>query len=24
VGGGKLVAVAKDVDGNMLGLIQMP
>jgi predicted enzyme related to lactoylglutathione lyase len=24
VGGGKLVAVAKDVDGNMVGLIQMP
>jgi predicted enzyme related to lactoylglutathione lyase len=24
VGGGKLVAVAKDMDGNMLGLIQMP
>jgi predicted enzyme related to lactoylglutathione lyase len=24
VGGGKLVAAAKDVDGNMVGLIQMP
>jgi predicted enzyme related to lactoylglutathione lyase len=24
VGGGKLVAVAKDMDGNMVGLIQMP
>jgi predicted enzyme related to lactoylglutathione lyase len=24
VGGGKLIAFAKDVDGNMIGLIQMP
>jgi len=24
VGGGKLVASAKDTDGNMIGLIQMP
>jgi predicted enzyme related to lactoylglutathione lyase len=24
VGGGKLVALAKDVDNNMIGLIQMP
>ena len=24
VGGGKLVAVAKDADGNMVGLIQLP
>ncbi len=24
VGGGKLVAAAKDVDGNMVGLIQLP
>ena len=24
VGGGKLVAAARDLDGNMLGLIQMP
>lgn len=24
VGGGKLVAVAKDTDGNMVGLIQNP
>jgi predicted enzyme related to lactoylglutathione lyase len=24
VGGGKLTAVAKDIDGNMVGLIQMP
>lgn len=24
VGGGKLVAVAKDLDGSMVGLIQMP
>ena len=24
VGGGKLVAIAKDIDGNMIGLIQLP
>ena len=24
VGGGKLVAIAKDTDGNMIGFIQMP
>jgi hypothetical protein len=24
VGGGKLVATAKDADGNMIGLIQAP
>jgi predicted enzyme related to lactoylglutathione lyase len=24
VGGGKLIAIAKDTDGNMIGLIQLP